>query len=527
MCGIWSCFRAGDIETLRKYFESISARGPDCSALSTLCGGAVTLGFHRLEIISLGERGNQPWRYGEGERHSFVCSGEIYNWKEICGEMGISHTNLRSDVDVITKLLELTPDDPAQPLSRLDGDWAFISVDERTGTVTAGRDPLGVRPLFYGISETGEVVAMSSEVKGLVGMPGVAETRVFPPGTWWRSDVPDRFDSYTDIYPAGGEISDVSPWEAAGTVRDLLEKAVKKRALHSEKPLAFLCSGGLDSSAIVTIAKDMKPDFVSFSMSYEGAGRSLDEYYATLLTASLQIDHTCVKFTKDDIKDAIDRVIEVCETHDPQTIRASVPMYLLAKYIRENTPYRVILSGKGADELFGGYSYFSRAPDGEAGRLESVRLLRNLHSFDLLRADRCFAAHGLEIRVPFLDKDLVRYVLRLPHDLTRVTSGQEKQLLRNSVADLECLNQTRIIERAKERFSDGVSFGYVPILLRVITPDYVGLPAGEGAEKAQHLRVFDARYGARSRGLILAREMPDWIPKTSEKGDLLSMDQII
>ena len=462
--GVFSAHRIS-IVTLRNYFELVSARGPDNSALSVLCDNAASLGFHRLAIISLGERGNQPFNYGEGDGHSFVCSGEIYNWKEICGEIGIDDTELRSDVDVITKLLELTPDDPAQALSHLDGDWAFISIDERTGTVTAGRDPLGVRPLFYGTSETGEVVAMSSEVKGLVGLAGVAETRVFPPGTWWRSDVPDRFDSYTNIYPAGGETSDVPPWEAAGTVRELLEKAVKKRALHSEILLAFMCSGGLASSAIVTIAKDMKPDLVSFSMSYEGAGRSLDEYYATLLTACLQIDHTCVKFTKDDIEDAIARVIEVCETHDPQTIRASVPMYLLAKYIRENTPYRVILSGEGADELFGGYSYFSRAPVGEAGRLESTRLLKNLHSFDLLRADRCFAAHGLEIRVRFLDKDLVRYVLRLPHDLTRVTTGQEKQLLRNSVANLECLNQTRIIERAKKRFSDGVSFGYVPSLL--------------------------------------------------------------
>ena len=163
-----------------------------------MCDGAVRL--HRLAIITLGERGNQPFRYGEGDRHSFVCSGEIYNWKEICREIGIDDADLRSDVDLITKLLELTPDDPAQALSRLDGDWAFISVDERTGTVTAGRDPLGVRPLFYGMSETGEVVAMSSEVKGLVGLPGVAETRVFPPGTWWRSDVPDSFKSYTDMW---------------------------------------------------------------------------------------------------------------------------------------------------------------------------------------------------------------------------------------------------------------------------------------------------------------------------------------
>ena len=177
---------------------------------------------------------------------------------------------------------------------------------------------------------------MSSEVKGLVDLPGVVETRVFPPGKWWRSDVPERFHLYTDIYPDGaaGDISDVPPWEAAGTVRDLLEKAVKKRAMHSKIPLTFLCSGGLDSSAIVAITKDMKPDLASFSMSFEGAGRSLDEHYASLLTACLQIDYTPVKFTKYDIEDAIPRLIEVCETHDPQTIRASVPMYLLAKYIR-------------------------------------------------------------------------------------------------------------------------------------------------------------------------------------------------
>ena len=517
MCGIWSSFREIDIDTLRRCFENISSRGPDSSRLVTLRDGSISMGFHRLAIIGIGERGNQPFTHGPDGNHSFVCSGEIYNWKEQCADIAIEPSDLRSDVDVITRLLQGSPDDPGQALLRLDGDWAFIDVEESSGIITAGRDPFGVRPLFYGLSESGEVVAMSSEVKGIVGLPNVAKTEVFPPGTWWRSDMPERFHSYTDIYPMdASEILDVPPWEAAGTVRDLLNEAVRKRVMHSEVPLGFLCSGGLDSSTIVTIAKEMKPDIASFSMGFEGAGRSPDAYYAGILTTCLGIDHAQVTFTKDDIRAAIQRVVEVCETHDPQTIRASVPMFLLAKYIRDETPYKVILSGEGSDELFGGYSYFSRAPDGKCGRSESIRLLRNLHSFDLLRADRCFAAHGLEIRVPFLDKDLVRYVLRLPYELTRVKSGQEKQLLRNSVADLEALNTTRICDRAKERFSDGVSFGYVPSLLRVITPDYVGLEAGERAEKEHYGELFDNSYGETSRSLILPREMPDWIPRAGK-----------
>ena len=336
--------RSIDIDTLRRCFESISSRGPDSSRLVTLCGGSV---FHRLAIIGLGPLGDQPFVHGAGGKRNFVCSGEIYNWRHCCADIAIEPTELRSDVDVITRLLREDVEDPGRALSRLDGDWAFIDVDESTGIITAGRDPLSVRPLFYGMSDSGEVVAMSSEVKGIVGLPGVAKTKVFPPGTWWRSDMPDGFHTYTDIYPKdASEIMDVPPWEAAGTVRELFDKAVEKRVMHSEVPLGFLCSGGLDSSAIVSIAKEMKPDLASFSMGFEGAGRSLDAYYAESLMTSLNIDHTSVTFTKDDIRDAIRKVVEVCKTHDPQTVRASVPMFLLAKHIHDKTPYKVVLSGE-------------------------------------------------------------------------------------------------------------------------------------------------------------------------------------
>ena len=205
-------------------------------------------------------------------------------------------------------------------------------------------------------------------------------------------------------------------------------------------------------------------------------GRSDDAFYAGLLCAHLGVDHRTFEFGPDDLEDidaTATAVIRACETSDPNTIRAAIPMYLLAKAIRTEAPeVKVVLSGEGADELFGGYNYFRLAPDAASASAECDRLLRNLHMFDLLRADRCFAAHGLEVRVPFLDPALID-VVRAGVSAERRVSG-EKQLLRDAVADVDALSRFRILDRDKEKFSDGAGFTYVPDLLRRIAADADG-----------------------------------------------------
>ena len=527
MCGIWYYVVPEHIEVaaIKAAFANLSGRGPDFSEMAPItCAKGpqrVALGFHRLAVINTGDAGNQPFQHGRCGRHRFVCSGEIYNWRQLTRVHGFSDADLRSDVDIICKMIDISGD-IQDILSSLDGDWAFISLDTQSGRVIAGRDPLGVRPLFYGVSSNGTVLGIASEAKGLLGLPDVQDIKVFPPGTWWTSDDPTIFFRYTDVFPQEGEpMLDVTLDEASATVRHLLENAVRKRVQHSDVPLAFLCSGGLDSSAIVAIAQNFTSDLHTFSMAMKSSARSHDAQYAALLTSMLAVDHKPITFTEQEVSGVINDVIHACETHDTQTIRASIPMYLLAKHIREQTPYRVILSGEGADEMFGGYSYFSRAPSPQAARSETERLLKNLYSFDLLRADRCFAAHGLEIRVPYLDKDLIRYVLRLPYHITNNTDGVEKYLLRRSLRDISSLCRTRIIDRAKERFSDGVSFGYVPYLLRMISPNYVGLENGEKAETEYYNRIFDEVYKPNARSLILPRSMPDWVPRAQPQNATL------
>lgn len=198
-------------------------------------------------------------------------------------------------------------------------------------------------------------------------------------------------------------------------MRMRLKASVKKRLVHSDVPVAILCSGGLDSSLILAIAQQLGcRELHAFSIEFSDAhARSPDALYAQILTTHLDIRHTRVTFNMTDIQKNLRAVIGVCETYDPNTIRAAIPMYILAKYIREHTHYKVILSGEGADEVFCGYNYFGRAPTGgDIGR-ESERLVRNIHMFDLLRADRCFAAFGLEVRVPFLDVDVLRFSMDL------------------------------------------------------------------------------------------------------------------
>jgi len=244
-------------------------------------------------------------------------------------------------------------------------------------------------------------------------------------------------------------------------------------------------------------------------MQYD-TGLSEDAFYAERLISALRdggvaaCTHTVVKFGKADAIAAIAEVVRVTETYDPNTIRASIPMYLLARHIAENTDIKVVLSGEGADELFAGYSYFSLAPTPVELKAETRRLVGNLHMFDLLRADRCFAAFGLEVRVPFLDQDVVRHVL----DSVAVR-GSEKAALRDAFRDVESLVKARVLDRPKERFSDGCGFSYVPQLLNHVSESAATLTDKLSGEKRFYDAVFDELY-PNSRYWIVNRTMPPW-----------------
>ena len=539
----------------------LAHRGPDASRTERV--GHATLGFHRLAIVN-GARnaGMQPMRIGgHNSRWVLLCNGEIYNHETLAPRDACLEPS--SDVDAILWMLEehMLEEhmlEVPELASRLDGDFAFVAYDSKTGEFVAARDPVGVRPLFYAVSIKNTVIAFASEAKALCGLIGIKDVRVFPPGHTYSSKT-GRFEAYyhprlpdppnpvertrplsvADLMPEtdkwGAPVSSLSlssSPEAAKAVRAELGRAVQKRLDHGDVSdvVGVLCSGGVDSAAITCIAHEVLKGNKSkrkrksksmrvFTMKYR-KGRSDDAFYAGLLCAYLGVDHRTFEFGPEDLQDidaTATAVIRACETCDPNTIRAAIPMYLLAKAIKAEAPeVKVVLSGEGADELFGGYNYFRLAPDAASASAECDRLLKNLHMFDLLRADRCFAAHGLEVRVPFLDPALIDCV-RSGVSAERRVSG-EKQLLRDAVSDIDALFRFRILDRAKEKFSDGAGFSYVPDLLRRIAADAEGGDDGTldtrlAAEKAFYRRIFDREFGAAGpcrEEWVVERELPKW-----------------
>ena len=538
MCGILfvDLEAAGtDVFALRASgaLASLSHRGPE--AYAELVIACHLLSFHRLAIVHCDDDGMQPFA-SKDSSVAMVCSGEIYNYREI----GESH-HYRSDVDVVLHLHEsvgtMSTQDAVDACARLDGDFAFVVTDGKN--VVAARDPFGVRPLFYATHhDDHKIIAFASEAKALVGACFLAaEIKVFPPGhVCFRGEFV-AFGQFAYSVPFNINIDDDAAIETK--LLTLLKEAVEKRIRHSDQAdVAVLCSGGIDSAAVTCIAaayiaamngmngnREHNKNIVVFTMRYAN-GHSDDAFYAELLCRevnssfnSFKIRHETLEFSSSDLgDDTIDQVIQACETCDPNTIRAAIPMYMLAKRIREQAPnVKVVLSGEGADELFGGYGYFRFAPEPNDAAKECDRLLRNIHQFDLLRADRCFAAHGLEVRVPFLDIDLVRFVQSLPTD---VRIAGEKQLLRDAVVGYEALKRCRVLDRPKEKFSDGAGFSYVPELLRRISSanDDGTLPSRLNAEAALYSSSFVKAYGAPAGRWVIERTMPSWTDEAQRKG---------
>jgi asparagine synthase (glutamine-hydrolysing) len=497
MCGIlWSLIQDG----LEERFNRLKHRGPEHSNYIIIDNHF--FGTHRLAIINPTPEGNQPLEYNGC---TLICNGQIYNYEELA-----NGKHMRTDVDIILHLFNqgYTLQEVAH---KLDGDFAFVVLKD--GNVSIARDPIGIRPLFYGKDENDNIICVASEVKAIKDLPLVKSCHVFPPGHTYDS-VTKKFVQYTDLYSE--ENPEITREDALNIIRQNLIKAVEKRIENSDRPIAFLCSGGIDSSIIMALAYDLlkqrgKEHLMHvFSMAFDDGPRSRsdDAFYAKLLVQQYGVKYTPVGFNWTDVLNNIQGIAKHVETYDPNTIRASVPMYLLAKYIKENTDFKVVLSGEGADELFMGYNIFMKAQDGHLANNESKRLIRNIHMFDGLRADRCFNAHGLEIRVPFLDINFARTVFEIPGTYKMYVNGREKSLLRDAFSYVPQLTQSRILDRVKERFSDGCGFGYVPKLLSHWTTDS-GLEAKEVAEREVYGDWFDAEY-PNLRHLIISRENPAW-----------------
>ena len=420
MCGV---IFLSDRHVTEKDISLIKHRGPEQQRIFG------NFGFVRLAINDLSENGMQPFTH---DTCTWVVNGEIYNHKELSTDMVLESS---SDCECIGHLLQRqTPHDVC---NTLDGVFAFVA--KKDDDIIAARDPIGVRPLFWSPKHT----YFASEAKVLLQYcDDVVE---FPPGHVYTSGVLHKYHTYPHDYIENYDI------------HHHLTQAVLKR-MDSDAKQCFLLSGGLDSSLVAAIAaKHSKERIHTFSIGLKD-GNSKDLEFARKVSEHINSIHTEVYYTVETGVSILNTLINHLESFDCTTIRASVPMYILCKYISEHTDFKVIFSGEGADELFGGYIYFKNAPSPDEFQKETVRLVENMHRYDVLRADRCIAAHGLEARVPFLDKTLVNHVLSIEPLLKVHSHGNiEKYILRKSFD----LLPEEVQYRQKDAFSDAVGYSWI------------------------------------------------------------------
>lgn len=448
MCGILCLVN----ETNFQDFKNLKHRGPDDTQIK-VCDD-IFFGFHRLSIIG---HDSQPF---EDERHILICNGEIFNYKDLIDNFELP-VETESDCEVILHLVKKFKLDDV--LEMLDGEFSFILYDKYTRKIIAARDPLGVRPLFIGYDIVNDdlnclsKIGFASEAKGLSLFANVEQ---IPSGSYCILNTQTMNITLLKYFNMEVFKTFVFPHEIhidiyKKYIHRYLSNAVKKRMM-SDVPIGSFLSGGLDSSLIVSLAYKQNPNLHCFTIGLEDSVDVLASKEVIEYIGMPKDQHHIVNFTIEEGISAIRDVIHSLETYDVTTIRASVPQYLLSKYIRENTNIRVLLSGEGADELFSGYIYSRCAPSPIELRKDCVSLLTELTYFDNLRTDRTTAAWGLEVRAPFLDKYLVRLILNGDPILNSCYDKQEKLLLRESFRSSKLL-PTDILYRPKEAFSDAVS----------------------------------------------------------------------
>lgn len=453
-------------------FNKTLSRGPDCTRV--IQEDNTIMGFHRLSIMGLNEKGMQPFSLGKSK---VICNGEIYGFEKIKVDLekkGYSFSST-SDCEV---LLPLWKEYGTKMFSLLDAEFALTIYDEKTKSLVAARDPIGIRPLYYGYLKDGNIV-FASEPKNLVGL--VDKILPFPPGKYYYKG---EFVTYCEIWKSEKEI-DTTEEDAEKHIKELLIKGVEKR-LVSDSKVGFLLSGGLDSSLVCAIAqKFSKTPIKTFAIGMEGD--AIDLKYAKETADYLHTDHTEVIMTKDEVLSSLEDVIYLLGTYDITTIRASMGMYLVCKYIHENTDLRVILTGEISDELFG-YKYTDFAPSPSEFQKEAEKRIREIHMYDVLRADRCISVNSLEARVPFGDLAFVKYVMALNPELKMNRHNKGKYLLRKAFEG-DYLPQD-ILYREKAAFSDAVGHSMVDYLKEKAEKTYTDEEFEEKRKKYTHAQPF-------------------------------------
>ena len=446
MCSIMGyCGSCADLSLFRSCFDQTISRGPDDSRVLEIGGGL--LAFHQLAIMGLAPEGMQPFTL---DSSAVVCNGEIYGYEKLKEQLSKKYTfQSGSDCEV---LLPLYREYGVDMFRMLDAEFALILYDGVSGQFIAARDPIGIRPLYYGYDAQG-VIVFASEPKNLVGL--CEKILPFPPGCYYKDG---KFVRYSEIYHASAYTRDDLD-TVCRKIREKLIAGVEKRLVADAK-VGFLLSGGLDSSLVCAIAaKRSKTPIRTFAIGM--VGDAIDLKYARQAADWMGSQHTEVIMTREQVLSSLEEVIRVLGTFDITTIRASMGMYLLCKWIHENTDVRVLLTGEISDELFG-YKYTDFAPYAAAFQEESEKRIRELHMYDVLRADRCISANSLEARVLFGDLDFVKYVLSIDPEKKLNTYGKGKYLLRHAFEGDYLPHD--LLYREKAAFSDAVGHSMVDYL---------------------------------------------------------------
>jgi asparagine synthase (glutamine-hydrolysing) len=574
MCGIFSLLNNSGRHNdtfINEQFMKGQCRGPEHSELTKI-NDNTTLGFHRLAINGLNNESNQPINI---QNITLICNGEIYNYKELYNLMGIKPAT-DSDCEVIIHLylkygIEHT-------LYMIDGVFAFILFDKNSNKIFAARDPYGVRPLYilkqyfsvkYYNSNNIYLYGFASEIKMLHELYCNTNYLIehFKPGTYsiysitskhWKleaeyikyqwgillqgmpqSHQPSCNENFpfneANLSPLNG--ANLSPLNGGlWGLAPILINAIKKRVLVTERPIACLLSGGLDSSLVTALVTEIHKQnsnipLETYSIGLEG---SEDIKYARIVADYLGTKHTEVILTEYEFVNAIPEVIYKIESYDTTSVRASIGNYLLGKYISENSSAKVIFNGDGSDELCGGYLYMSEAPDSIEFDKECRRLLKDIHIFDVLRSDKSISSNGLEPRTPFLDKSWVQHYLSIHPEIRfhKKQGKMEKYLLREAFSKEYYLNSEgkqllpdEILWRRKEAFSDGVSkktrslFTIIQEYCQIQITEPI--PENSTAEKEYYKKIFNLHYKS-AKNVVPYLWMPKYIEATDASARTLS-----